>query len=90
MNVYGGEDRLWLGPEGGQYSVFFKQGTKMEFANWHTPAGVDHENWSIVSKDSTRVTLKKDMQITNSSAGGLYSTLMVDPRLVGLLETVDI
>src|ERR1700733_1681683 len=49
MNVYGGEDRLWLGPEGGQYSVFFKPGKKMEFANWHTPTGVDHESWAIIS-----------------------------------------
>ena len=24
MNAYGGENRLWLGPEGGKYSLFFK------------------------------------------------------------------
>ena len=24
INVFGGEDRFWLGPEGGQYSIFFK------------------------------------------------------------------
>src|SRR5262245_60593929 len=23
MNAYGGENRLWLGPEGGRYSLFF-------------------------------------------------------------------
>lgn len=23
MNAYGGENRLWLGPEGGRFSVFF-------------------------------------------------------------------
>jgi hypothetical protein len=27
MNVFGGEDRIWLGPEGGQFSVFFCQGS---------------------------------------------------------------
>ena len=26
MNVFGGEDRFWLGPEGGQYGLFFKPG----------------------------------------------------------------
>ena len=26
MNAYGGEDRFWLGPEGGQFSLFFKKG----------------------------------------------------------------
>jgi len=24
MNAYGSEDRLWFGPEGGQYSIFFE------------------------------------------------------------------
>ena len=27
VNVFGGEDRFWLGPEGGQYSIFFVKGT---------------------------------------------------------------
>src|ERR1700744_4100155 len=40
MNAYGGEYRLLLGPEGCKFSLFFKPGTKMEFANWHTPAAV--------------------------------------------------
>ncbi|HEY4198775.1 MAG TPA: DUF6786 family protein, partial [Mucilaginibacter sp.] len=31
MNAYGSENRLWLGPEGGKFSLFFKPGTKMEF-----------------------------------------------------------
>ena len=26
MNAYGGEDRFWLGPEGGQFSIFFDKG----------------------------------------------------------------
>ena len=26
INVFGGEDRFWMGPEGGQYAIFFKNG----------------------------------------------------------------
>jgi hypothetical protein len=26
MNAVGGEDRIWLGPEGGQFSIFFAPG----------------------------------------------------------------
>ena len=26
MNAYGGEDRIWLGPEGGMFSLFFCAG----------------------------------------------------------------
>jgi hypothetical protein len=30
INVYGGEDRFWIGPEGGQFSVFFKKGVPFD------------------------------------------------------------
>jgi hypothetical protein len=36
MNPYGGEDRLWLGPEGGRFALFFKPHMPMDFPNWHT------------------------------------------------------
>ena len=65
MNGYGGEDRLWLGPEGGKYSIFFKPGVKMEFANWHTPPPIDSENWNLVSSTGKTVSLSKDMSLLN-------------------------
>src|SRR5258708_24360060 len=65
MNAYGGEDRLWVGPEGGKFALFFKQGTKMEFANWFTPAAIDHENWTVIGKDDKQVSLTKGMSLTN-------------------------
>src|SRR5690606_13902610 len=40
MNGYGGEDRLWLGPEGGKFSLFFAPGATMEVESWPCPAGV--------------------------------------------------
>jgi hypothetical protein len=30
INVYGGEDRFWIGPEGGQFSVFFAKGAPFD------------------------------------------------------------
>jgi len=33
INVYGGEERFWLGPEGGQYSIFFKNGDDFNLDN---------------------------------------------------------
>ena len=35
---YGGEDRFWLGPEGGQYGLYFPPGKPFVFDNWQTPA----------------------------------------------------
>ena len=50
MNAYGGEDRFWLGPEGGQFSVFFKKGVPFDLEHWYTPAPVDTESWELVSR----------------------------------------
>lgn len=71
MNAYGGEDRLWLGPEGSKFALFFKQGTKMEFSNWHTPAAFDRESWELVGKNDTQVTLKKNMTLQNYAGTNL-------------------
>lgn len=65
MNAYGGENRFWLGPEGGKYSLYFKKGDSMVFDNWETPPPIDTESWTIDKQDGRSVTLKKDMDIAN-------------------------
>ncbi len=37
INVFGGEDRFWLGPEGGQFSIFFAKGVPFDLEHWFTP-----------------------------------------------------
>ena len=59
MNGYGGENRFWLGPEGGQYSVYFQPGTEQVFDNWHTPKPIDIEPWDVVASDAKSVVMKK-------------------------------
>jgi hypothetical protein len=87
MNAYGGEDRLWLGPEGSKFALFFKPGTKMEFANWHTPAAFDHESWNVSSKNDTQVSLNKAMHLVNYA--GTTLDLKVE-RDISLLSGNDI
>ena len=87
MNGYGGEDRLWLGPEGGQYSIFFKPGTKMEFENWHTPAAIDTESWTLNTATHKTVSMSKDMSLQNYASTTLK--LRID-RDVQVLENGDI
>ncbi|WP_129714119.1 DUF6786 family protein [Pedobacter sp. SYP-B3415] len=65
MNAYGGEDRLWLGPEGGKFSLFFKPGAKMDFDNWHTPPGIDSESWQLTASTEKKASLRKDMELQN-------------------------
>jgi hypothetical protein len=47
MNGFGGENRFWLGPEGGKFSVYFKKDSEQVFDNWHTPKPIDIEPWDI-------------------------------------------
>jgi hypothetical protein len=79
MNAYGGENRFWLGPEGGKFSLFFPPGAKMEFANWRTPAPFDTEAWDVLSCSASAVELRKDMQLVNYA--GTRLSLSVDRRI---------
>lgn len=65
INVFGGEDRFWIGPEGGQYSVFFKKGTDFTFDNWFTPKELDTEAFDIVSQSDKKVSFTKKMRLVN-------------------------
>lgn len=84
MNAYGGENRFWLGPEGGRYSLFFKPGSSMVFSNWHTPSPFDSQPWEVVSKNnSSSVTMHKDITLENYR--GTQLSISVD-RKVSLLN----
>ena len=87
MNAYGGEDRLWLGPEGSKFALFFKPGSQMVFANWHTPAAFDHEKWDVIKSDEHQVELAKSMQLENYA--GTQLNLKVD-RNITLLDRAEI
>lgn len=65
MNAYGGEDRFWLGPEGGQYSLFFSPGRSFEFDNWKTPAPIDSEPFEIEEVTEKSVVFKRSMTLIN-------------------------
>jgi hypothetical protein len=83
INVFGGEDRFWIGPEGGQFSVFFKKDVPFDLEHWFTPAPVDTEPFELVSESRNRALLKKDMQLENYS--GTVFNLRVD-REIRVLE----
>jgi len=86
MNGYGGENRFWLGPEGGKYSVYFAPDAEQVFDNWHTPKPIDIEPWDVVALDAKHVVMKKEMQVTNYL--GKKLKLNVD-RKISLMETAD-
>lgn len=65
MNGFGGENRLWLGPEGGQYSIFFAPGAEQNVDNWHTPKPIDIEPWEVKNASEKQVEMAKYMELKN-------------------------
>ncbi len=65
INPYGGEERIWLGPEGGQFSIFFKSGDSFNLENWQTPPLLDTEPFQMVYKTKNEVCYRKTASITN-------------------------
>ena len=87
INPYGGEDRFWMGPEGGQFAIFFKEGGPFDLEHWFTPPEIDTIPFDLVEQDSDRALFKKDMTLTNCS--GTVLELLVD-REIKVLESDDI
>jgi hypothetical protein len=67
MNAFGGEDRFWMGPEGGQFSIFFAKGAKFEFGNWFTPAIFDTLPFQVIIKSSNKVVFGEKFSLANYS-----------------------
>lgn len=65
--AYGGEERFWIGPEGGQFSVFFKKGSKFDLASWQTPAVIDTVAYNLVEKQAHKAVFSKDFEVENYS-----------------------
>ncbi len=62
---FGGEDRFWLGPEGGQYALYFSPGKPFEFGNWQTPHAFQEGEWQEKIKSATSVTFARAFSIVN-------------------------
>ena len=87
INAFGGEERFWLGPEGGQFSIYFKKGAEFKFENWFVPKEIDTEPFELVSSTRSDAAFKKEMHLENYS--GNKFDLTVD-RIIRLLDNVSI
>lgn len=67
FNPLGGEDRLWIGPEAGQFGFFFPPGKPFTFEHWQTPAVIDTEAFDVVERTPDRVVFQKETRLVNWS-----------------------
>jgi len=71
FNAFGGEERFWLGPEGGQFSIFFKPKSEFVFDNWFVPPSLDTEGFELVNKTNTEVQFNKNIHLINYTGTSL-------------------
>lgn len=79
FNPVGGEERFWLGPEGGQFSLYFAPGDTFKISRWQVPPGIDTLPYKIQSRTSTHVMVGTDANFKNYS--GTDFTLGIERRI---------
>ena len=65
INAFGGEDRFWLGPEGGQYAIFFAPGDPFDLEHWQTPEPIDWGAWEVVDRSASEVRFRRAIELVN-------------------------
>jgi hypothetical protein len=96
INAFGGEERFWLSPEGGQFSVYFKKGQMFEFENWQTPALIDTVAFKVSGSDESSVSFRVDATIENYSGTVFVMeinrqiTMLDKPAIVHSLDLASI
>jgi hypothetical protein len=71
FNPFGGEERFWLGPEGGPFSIYFDEGKEQVFANWRVPKELDTEPFEVTAINPGSVSFQKSCSFTNASGFSL-------------------
>jgi len=62
---YGGEDRFWLGPEGGQYGLYFPASKPFRFEFWQTPHELQEGAWQVRAESPTSITYAHAFSVAN-------------------------
>jgi hypothetical protein len=83
FNNYGGEERLWLSPEGGQFSLWFKPGAPQTMEHWYTPPAINAGAWNIVDRNDSLCRMATSMRCENASATRFELDVARDVRLLG-------
>jgi hypothetical protein len=83
INPYGGEDRFWMGPEGGQFSIFFAKDAPFDLEHWFTPAALDTKPFNVAGKTSTSVLFRQRFQLVNYSGTKFDVDVRREIRLLG-------
>lgn len=90
FNPVGGEERFWLGPEGGANSWYFRPGDEQVYANWKVPAAIDTDVWPVEALTAQKVSFAKDFALTNASGRTFEIGVNRTVELLDRAQTADV
>lgn len=67
IHAFGGEERLWIGPEGGQFSIYFEPKSEFTFDHWFVPAPIDTDAFQVERRDETSALFAHGFRLRNWS-----------------------
>jgi hypothetical protein len=82
INPFGGEDRIWLGPEGGQFSLYFKEGDPFEYNHWLVPKQIDTEPFVLIKSGKNYAHFEQKMDLVNYSGFRFNLKISRDIRML--------
>ena len=80
---YGGEDRFWLGPEGGQYALYFAPGKPFQFDNWQTPHAFQEGAWREQPSTASSAVFEQSLRLLNYAGTALELDVRRQITLLG-------
>ena len=84
FNNYGAEDRMWLSPEGGRFSLWFAPGAEQTLDHWYTADNMNNGAYELVAPpDGSTCRMKREMKLQNASATKFDFAVTRDVRLLG-------
>lgn len=86
FNVYGGEERFWIGPEGGSNSPYFNKGEEQSFENWVVPPFIDTEEYRVIEQSSNSISMERISQVSNALGNTLGVKINRSVKLLGSSE----
>jgi hypothetical protein len=86
FNNHGGFDRFWLGPEAGQFGLYFPPGAAFDRQVWKVPRDLNAGAFQVRSQDARRVVLERSMEVTNHSGSAFQVHVEREVGMLGAAE----
>ncbi len=90
IHIFGGEERFWLGPEGGQFAIFFEPGAAFDFNSWKTPAVIDTDAFAITHQSDEAVAFEHSCRLLNHSGTRFDVRIGRQVRLLGMTDVTGL